>query len=152
MAKVLFLYDNDQREDADVLKDCLQAQLGTSANLITAVDVLAEESTLAEALVESHCVLLINSTATSRMIQHSEQEMDDDFTTFDGRLIRQFVSREENLRKLMVVVLGEAFETEWMPEGLRVFVIGPETIERRNPVVDHMIDTIRSIVGTKPLR
>ena len=148
MAKVLFLYTTDESKEGEMLKDYLQAKIGTRVNFINIVDFLAEDSELSSELIESKCVVLICSEKTAELIKEGGKEMEDGFITFDGEVIRDFIQNKQYLQKFLLVYFGEASRDQWIPNDLdrrRMFYI-EGNIQEGNPALSHIMDAIKTLV------
>ena len=63
----------------------------------------------------------------SSVIQNKRQESEDDFITFDGKVIHdEFTGNKELLDRLVIVFFAERTKNDWVPTGLderRIFII-----------------------------
>ena len=63
----------------------------------------------------------------SSLIQNKRQESEDDFITFDGKVIHdEFTGNKELLDRLVIVFFAERTKNDWVPTGLderRIFII-----------------------------
>ena len=63
----------------------------------------------------------------SSLIQNKRQESEDDFITFDGKVIHdEFTGNKELLGKLVIVFFAERTKNDWVPTSLderRIFII-----------------------------
>ena len=153
MKCVLFLYSGSDSAKAEELKDYLQGKLRKVADLRNITDILAEEQDFKKELSRSSCVVLTGSRHASSLIQNQRQETEDDFITFDGKVIHDaFTGNKELLDRLVIVFFTERNKNDWIPTGLdesRIFYLLGEKIQRGNPSLDHLEDCIKGILTGK---
>ena len=146
MVKVLFLYTNDENENAEELKDYLQAKMGNAINFINIVDILAEELDLEDELEDCACVVLVCSKQANDCIKYKREEIVEDFVTFDGSVISNSLSRGM-VDKLLVVCFQKGV-SQWEPDGIktkRIYKVR-EKFSRKDPVFDQLADSIQAII------
>ena len=144
MTRVSFLYTQSDMANAETLKNLLQANLGTVADLRSIREMIAEDQDVRHELTISDCVVLIGSRQASSMIQNNQQENEDEFVLFDGRLIREMFTAEH--RRLVIV---KTDENDWIPPGFdrgKIFHFRDGEIQRGNPTLDQLEDCIRGIL------
>ena len=153
MKCVLFLYSGSDSAKAEQLKDYLQGKLRKVADLRNITDILAEEQDFKKELSRSSCVVLTGSRHASSLIQNQRQETENDFITFDGKVIHDaFTGNKELLDRLVIVFFTERNKNDWIPTGLnesRIFNLQGEEIQRGNPSLDHLEDCIKGILTGK---
>lgn len=153
MKSVLFLYSGSDNSKAEKLKDYLQGKLRKVADVRNITDILAEEQDFKKELSHSSCVVLTGSRHASSLIQNKRQETEDDFITFDGKVIHnEFTGNKELLDRLVIVFFTERTKNDWIPTGLdekRIFNLQGEEIQRGNPSLDHLEDCIKGILTGK---
>ena len=153
MQYVLFLYAESDSDDAEGLKDYLQGKLRNVAELRNINDTIAEEQDFIWELRRSHCVVLVGSRQASSLIQNKRQETEDDFITFDGKVIHdEFTGNKELVDRLIIVFFTEKNKNDWIPTGFderKIFYLKDEKIRRRNPILDQLEFFIKSILDGK---
>ena len=153
MKCVLFLYTGSDSTKAEQLKDYLQGKLRSVADLRNITDILAEDQELRIELPRSDCVVLIGSRQASSIIQNKRQEIEDDFVTFDGKILhKEFTENKELLSRMIIVFFAEKTKNDWMPTGFddgRIFNLHGGKIRAGNPVLDQLEDCIKGILVGK---
>ena len=154
MKCVLFLYTESDSTKAEQLKDYLQGKLRKLADLRNITDILAEEQDFRKELRRCECVVLIGSRQASSHIQNKRQETEDDFITFDGKVIHdEFTANKELVDRLVIVFFTERTKNDWIPTGFDersgIFDLQDEEIQIGNPALDHLEDYIKGILTGK---
>ncbi|XP_078353065.1 uncharacterized protein LOC144637850 [Oculina patagonica] len=153
MKCALFLYTGSDSTKAEQLKDYLQGKLRAVADLRNITDILAEDQELKKELPRSDCVVLIGSRQASSLIQNKRHEIEDDFVTFDGKIIHQeLTENKELLNRLVIIFLTEKTKNDWIPTGFderRIFHLQGGKIRAGNPVLDQIEDCIKGILVGK---
>lgn len=147
MKCALFLYTGSDSTKAEQLKDYLQGKLRAVADLRNVTDILAEDQDVKDELGGSDCVVLIGSRKASFLIQNNRQEIEDDFVTFDGGMIREMFM--ENHDRLMIVFFTERNKNDWIPAGFderKIFHLCGENFRRGNPALDQLEDCMKGIL------
>lgn len=127
MKYVLFLYTERDSDEAEELKDYLQvSRLRGVADMRNITGIFAEGQDFREELCRSDCVVLIGSHGASTLIREKKQEADDDFISFDGEVIHEELTENQELvrDRLIIVFLKERTKNDWIPDGFnekRVF-------------------------------
>ncbi|CAH3129354.1 unnamed protein product [Pocillopora meandrina] len=96
------------------------------------------------------CIVLVGSRHTSTLIKEKKQEGDEDFLTFDGKVIHEeFTGNREFIDKLIIVYLTtERANDDWIPDGLdekRIFNMQGEKIVE-SPLLYQLEYSIRKIL------
>ncbi|PFX13151.1 hypothetical protein AWC38_SpisGene22793 [Stylophora pistillata] len=118
MQYILFLYAESDKDEAEALKDYLQGKLRSFAELRNVGDAIAGEQEFTWELRRSHCVVLIVSRLSSSLIQNKRQEVEDEFVTFDGKVVHdEFKENKELLERLIIVSFTERNRNDWIPDG-----------------------------------
>ena len=96
------------------------------------------------------CIVLVGSRHASYLIKGRQQEADDDFLTFDGKVIHEeFTGNKEFIEKLIIVYLTtERSNDDWIPDGLdekRIFNLQSEKIVE-SPLLCQLEYSIRKIL------
>lgn len=153
MKSALFLYTGSDSTKAEQLKDYLQGKLRAVADLRNITDILAEDQELRIELPRSDCVVLIGSRQSSSLIQNKRQEIEDDFVTFDGKILhKEFTENRELLSRMIIVFFAERTKNDWIPTGFderRIFNLLGGNIRTGNPVLDQLEDCIKGILVGK---
>ena len=151
MKCTLFLYTGSDSTKAEQLKDYLQGKLRAVADLRNVTDILAEEQELKKELPRTDCVVLIGSRQASSLIQNKRQETEDDFVTFDGKILHQeFIENRRLLDRLVIVFFTERTKNDWIPTGFderRIFHLQGTKIRVGNPVLDQLEDCVKGILA-----
>ena len=150
MSTVLFLYTQADQPRSEELKDFLQVKLGSLANIITARDALADDSTLEDELFQSLCVVFVYTQDSEKHLQEGAFDFDDGYVVFDGSIVKAFLEQEEVIQRVISVHYGWRPD-QWLYDRLpkRIFHVS-ETLElSANPKVDQVADTIKGIVKKK---
>ena len=155
MKKFFFLCTESDSDEAQELQDLLRGKLRNFAELRTIADVIANRQDFGKMLRRSECVVLIGSRQASFLIQNKQQEIEEDYITFDGKVIYdEFAQSKELVDRLIVVFLEEKTKSDWIPTGLdekMIFNLKGGKIFRGNPSVTHLEYTIRRVLGQTAL-
>ena len=150
MKFALFLYTGRDSTKAEQLTDYLQGKLPSVADLRNITDVLAEDQKLKDELPRSDCVVLIGSRQASSLIHNKRTEIEDDFETFDGKLIHKaFTENKDLLKRLVIVFFTERTKNDWIPADFdekRIFNLEGDKIREGNPALDHLQHCLRGIL------
>ena len=147
MTRVLFLFTQTEMETAEELKDVLQARLGSAVNLTSSLDVIAEDSSLKEAVHQSRCIVLLNSQQCEEYLNKGTKEIEDGYVTFDGSFIKACLKENDVISKMLVVHFGQEpgkLISTRVP-ARRVFQLRRNFL-KSNATVDQVVDAIRGIV------
>ena len=147
MSKVLFLYTQADQTRSEELKDHFQTKLGSLANVITAGNALADDSTLEDELFLCRCVILVYTQDSEKFIQEGTFDFDSEFVVFDGSVVKAFLEQDEVVNRVIVIHYGWRPD-QWFYDRLpkRIFHVS-ETLEfKANPKVEQIVDTIKGIV------
>ena len=95
-------------------------------------------------------IVLVGSRHASSLIKGKQQEVDDDFLTFDGKVIHEeFTGNKEFIDKLIIVYLTtERATDDWIPDGLderKIFNLQGEKIGE-SPLLYQLEYSIRKIL------
>lgn len=69
MSSVLLLYTQADQHRSQELKDFLKTKLGSLASVITARDVLGNDSTVEDELFQSTCILIVYTQDSEKHLQ-----------------------------------------------------------------------------------
>ena len=148
MAKVLFLNTKDDEEKSEELKDLVRARLGPAVVINNIMDVVCENSTLEDELFQSSCIVLIYSQQCEEYLQDDEREVQEQYVTFDGSIIKAFLKEDETISKVIVVHFGWRPE-KWVSERLahtkRVFHLNGK-LSKMESRIDQVVDAIRGLL------
>ena len=151
MKYVMFLYTDRESNKAEKLKDYLQGRLRNMADLRSIGEISAEEGDFrSELRSRGDCIVLVGSRHAWYLIKGRQQEADDDFVTFDGKVIHEeFTGNKEFIEKLIIVYLTtERSNDDWIPDGLdekRIFNLQSEKIVE-SPLLCQLEYSIRKIL------
>ena len=121
------------------------------ADLRSIGEISAEEGDFrSELRSRGDCIVLVGSRQASYLIEGRQQEVDDDFLTFDGKVIHEeFTGNKEFIEKLIIVYLTtERSNDDWIPDGLdekRIFNLQSEKIVE-SPLLCQLEYSIRKIL------
>lgn len=150
MAKVLLLFVKSDEQESKKLRDCLQRKLGTSTNINTVKDALAEDGSLKNELAQSRCVILVSSKQSSEFIKQGTEEKEGVYVLFDGRLIQQQLRSENLQNKLVVVQFGSAVSKTNVPDGYnKEVLLLNDNFNATDPALDQIEDTVKGILTLK---
>ena len=147
----MLLYTDRESNKAEKLKDYLQGRLRNMADLRSIGEISAEEGDFrSELRSRGDCIVLVGSRHASYLIKGRQQEADDDFLTFDGKVIHEeFTGNKEFIEKLIIVYLTtERSNDDWIPDGLdekRIFNLQSEKIVE-SPLLCQLEYSIRKIL------
>ena len=147
----MLLYTDRESNKAEKLKDYLQGRLRNMADLRSIGEISAEEGDFrSELRSRGDCIVLVGSRHASYLIKARQQEADDDFLTFDGKVIHEeFTGNKEFIEKLIIVYLTtERSNDDWIPDGLdekRIFNLQSEKIVE-SPLLCQLEYSIRKIL------
>ena len=147
----MLLYTDREINKAEKLKDYLQGRLRNIADLRSIGEISAEEGDFrSELRSRGDCIVLVGSRHASYLIKARQQEADDDFLTFDGKVIHEeFTGNKEFIEKLIIVYLTtERSNDDWIPDGLdekRIFNLQSEKIVE-SPLLCQLEYSIRKIL------
>lgn len=150
MSSVLLLYTQADQHRSQELKDFLKTKLGSLASVITARDVLGNDSTVEDELFQSTCILIVYTQDSEKHLQEGAFDSDAEYVVFDGSIIKAFLEEEEVVHRVVAVHYGWRPE-KWLYDRLpkRIFHVS-ETLElESNPKVFQIVDTIKGIVKKK---
>ena len=151
MKYVMLLYTDRESNKAEKLKDYLQGRLRNMADLRSIGEISAEEGDFrSELRSRGDCIVLVGSRHAWYLIKGRQQEADDDFLTFDGKVIHEeFTGNKEFIEKLIIVYLTtERSNDDWIPDGLdekRIFNLQSEKIVE-SPLLCQLEYSIRKIL------
>ena len=151
MKYVMFLYTESDKIKARKLKDYLQVRLRNLTDLRAITEISAEKGDFkSELQCRGDCIVLVGSRHASSLIRGRQQEADDDFLTFDGKVIHEmFTGNKEFIDKLIIVYLTtERADDDWIPDGLdekRIFNLRGEKIVE-SPLLYQLEYSMRKIL------
>ena len=151
MKYVMLLYTDRESNKAEKLKDYLQGRLRNMADLRSIGEISAEEGDFrSELRSRGDCIVLVGSRHASYLMKGRQQEADDDFLTFDGKVIHEeFTGNKEFIEKLIIVYLTtERSNDDWIPDGLdekRIFNLQSEKIVE-SPLLCQLEYSIRKML------
>ena len=132
-------------------EDYLQGRLRNIADVRTITRISAEEGDFrSELRCRGDCTVLVGSRHASSLIKDKQQEGDDDYLTFDGKVIHEeFTGNKDSIDKLIIVYLtAERAIDDWIPDGLdekRIFNLQSEKIVA-SPLLYQLEYSIRKIL------
>ena len=127
-----------------------QERLGSLANVITARDALAYNSTVEDELFQSACVVFVYTQDSEKHLDEGAFDFDKEYVVFDGSIVKAFLEQDEVIQRVITVHFGWRPD-KWLYDKLpkRIFHVS-ETLElSANPKVEQLADTIKGIVKKK---
>ena len=120
MKYVLFLYIENDSTKARRLMDHVQGRLRKIADVRNIKSILVMDQDFREELRSSECVVLIRSPQASFLIRNKQQQNDDDFINFDGKVMyEEFTENKELVKnRLIIIHFKEKSKNDWIPPDL----------------------------------
>ena len=147
MTSVSFLYTQSDRNEAERLKDLLQAQLRTVVNVKSTAEMITDNEDVRGRLTSSNCVVLIGSRRASSLIKNNQQEIEDGYVLFDGRLISEIFTAKHG--RLVIVFFSNQDENDWIPPEFdrnKIFHFRDGEIQHGSTTLDQLVDCIRGFL------
>ena len=147
--KILFLYTRDERDRSEEVMDYLHESLGTTVILNSISDVLTDNSTLEDELFQSACVVLVSSDQSDLCIKEEGLEIEEEWVTFDGAVIKACLSEEYILNRMVLVHFASKPE-KWISQRFshRVFAMPDRVTEIRDTRDRARLDEFVNVVNT----
>lgn len=97
--------------------DHVQGWLRRIADVRNIKSILVIEHDFKEELCSSECVVLIGTPQASSLIRNKQQQKEDDFIIFDGKIINEEFSDNKELVKnrLVIIHFTEKSKNDWIP-------------------------------------
>ena len=152
MRSVLFLYPESDSNKARRLMNYYQGRLGKIADVRGIKNILVREQDFGKQLRLSECVVLVGTRQASSLIQNKQQEKDDDFITFDGKVMHEVFTENKDLVKnrLLIVHFTERTEDDWIPKGFdekRIFLVEDGIVPPDgSPTLTHLEYRIKKVL------
>ena len=96
-----------------------QGRLGRIAEVRGIKNILVRKQDFRYELRSSQCVVLVGTHQASSLIQNKQQEKDDDYITFDGKVMHEEFTENKELveNRLVIVHFAERTKDDWIPTG-----------------------------------
>ena len=105
MKYVLFLYTGNDSTKARRLMDHVQGRLRKITDVRNIKSILVMDQDFREELRSSECVVLIRSPQASFLIWNKQQQNDDDFIIFDGKVMyEEFTENKELVKNRLIII------------------------------------------------
>lgn len=113
----LFLYTEGDRTKGRRLMNYFQGKLRKITDMRNIKSILVKERDFRRVLRSCECVVLIGTRQALSLIQNKQQEKDDDYITFDGKVIHEELTENQELVKnrLIIILFTERSENDWIP-------------------------------------
>ena len=148
MKCVSFLYTQSDRNEAERLKDLLQAKLGTVVDVKSTAEMIDDDEDVRDKLTSSNCVVLIGSRQASSLIKNKQEEIEDGYVLFDGRLISEIFTAEHE--RLVIVFFSNQDENDWIPpefdRNKKIFRFRDGEIQHGSATLDQFVDCIKGFL------
>ena len=120
MKYVLFLYTENDSTKARRLMDHVQGRLRKIADVRNIKSILVMDQDFREELRSSECVVLIRSPQASFLTRDKQQQNDDDFIIFDGKVMyEEFTENKELVKNRFIIIhFKEKSKNDWIPPDL----------------------------------
>ena len=94
-----------------------QGKLRKITDMRNIKSILVKERDFRRVLRSCECVVLIGTRQALSLIQNKQQEKDDDYITFDGKVIHEELTENQELVKnrLIIILFTERSENDWIP-------------------------------------
>ena len=94
-----------------------QGRLRKITDMRNIKSILVKERDFRRVLRSCECVVLIGTRQALSLIQNKQQEKDDDYITFDGKVIHEELTENQELVKnrLIIILFTERSENDWIP-------------------------------------
>ena len=141
MKCTLFLYTESDNTKGRRLMSYFQGRLGRIAEVRGIKNILVRKQDFRYELRSSQCVVLVGTRQTSSLIQNKQQEKDDDYITFDGKVMHEEFTENKELveNRLVIVHFAESTKDDRIPTGFdekRIFHGRWQSSAQRNPYLD----------------
>ena len=129
-----------------------QGRVGRISEVRNIENILVREQDFREELRDSECVVLVGTPEALSLIQNKQQEKDEDDILFDGKVMHEEFTENEELVKnrLLIVHFTERTETDWIPKGFdenRIFhVIDGKVPPDGTPILTHLEYRMKKIL------
>ena len=129
-----------------------QGRLGRIAEVRGIKNTLVRKQDFRYELRSSQCVVLVGTRQASSLIQNKQQEKDDDYITFDGKVMHEEFTENKELveNRLVIVHFAERTKDDWIPTGLdekRIFhVEDGKAPPKGTPTLTHLEYRMKKIL------
>ena len=129
-----------------------QGRLGRIAEVRGIKNILVRKQDFRYELRSSQCVVLVGTHQASSLIQNKQQEKDDDYITFDGKVMHEEFTENKELveNRLVIVHFAERTEDDWIPAGFdekRIFhVEDGKAPPKGTPTLTHLEYRMKKIL------
>ena len=152
MKCTLFLYTESDNTKGWRLMSYFQGRLGRIAEVRGIKNILVRKQDFRYELRSSQCVVLVGTRQASSLIQNKLQEKDDDYITFDGKVMHEEFTENRELveNRLVIVHFAERTEDDWIPTGFdekRIFhVEDGKAPPKGTPTLTHLEYRMKKIL------
>ena len=129
-----------------------QGRLGRIAEVRGIKNILVRKQDFRYELRSSQCVVLVGTRQASSLIQNKQQEKDDDYITFDGKVMHEEFTENKELveNRLVIVHFAERTKDDWIPAGFdekRIFhVEDGKAPPKGTPTLTHLEYRMKKIL------
>ena len=129
-----------------------QGRLGRIAEVRGIKNILVRKQDFRYELRSSQCVVLVGTHQASSLIQNKQQEKDDDYITFDGKVMHEEFTENKELveNRLVIVHFAERTKDDWIPAGFdekRIFhVEDGKAPPKGTPTLTHLEYRMKKIL------
>ena len=129
-----------------------QGRLGRIAEVRGIKNTLVRKQDFRYELRSSQCVVLVGTRQAPSLIQNKQQEKDDDYITFDGKVMHEEFTENKELveNRLVIVHFAERTKDDWIPTGFdekRIFhVEDGKAPPKGTPILTHLEYRMKKIL------
>ena len=129
-----------------------QGRLGRIAEVRGIKNTLVRKQDFRYELRSSQCVVLVGTRQAPSLIQNKQQEKDDDYITFDGKVMHEEFTENKELveNRLVIVHFAEGTKDDWIPTGFdekRIFhVEDGKAPPKGTPTLTHLEYRMKKIL------
>ena len=129
-----------------------QGRLRKITDMRNIKSILVKERDFRRVLRSCECVVLIGTRQALSLIQNKQQEKDDDYITFDGKVIHEELTENQELVKnrLIIILFTERSENDWIPSNFdenRIFHVEDGIVPPNgSPTLTHLEYRMKKIL------
>ena len=129
-----------------------QGRLGRIAEVRGIKNTLVRKQDFRYELRSSQCVVLVRTRQAPSLIQNKQQEKDDDYITFDGKVMHEEFTENKELveNRLVIVHFAERTKDDWIPTSFdekRIFhVEDGKAPPKGTPTLTHLEYRMKKIL------
>ena len=138
MKCTLFLYTESDNTKGRRLMSYFQGRLGRIAEVRGIKNILVRKQDFRYELRSSQCVVLVGTRQAPSLIQNKQQEKDDDYITFDGKVMHEEFTENKELveNRLVIVHFAERTKDDWFRRKANSSCGRRQSSAQRNPYLD----------------